>query len=255
MPTECQSELRSAYRSLDAISAVMLLGAALTLTGCSVGPHSKKPVLKVNDNWGVTSTQISAQTPSDSAWWKAFNDPTLERLIQLAYSQNLTLQVAGLRIMEARAALGIAIGNQYPQTDVSASVSRVGLSNNTVNRPPDFTRHYWNQQVGFDASWEADFWGKYRRAVKEQKAVYVSSIDDYQNALVSLCAEVARTYVAIRTFEELIEQGRRNVRLQEESLRIADARFRNGATSELDVAEARELLESTRASLTQFETR
>lgn len=101
VPIECQSELRSAYRRLDAGSAVMLLGAALTLTGCSVGPHYKKPVLKVNDNWGVTSPQISAQTPSDSAWWKAFNDPTLERLIQLAYSQNLTLQVAGLRIMEA----------------------------------------------------------------------------------------------------------------------------------------------------------
>ena len=81
----------------------------------------------------------------------------------------------------------------------------------------------------------------------------MSSVDDYQNALVSLCAEVARTYVAIRTFEELIEQGRQNVRLQEESLRIADARFRNGATSELDVAQARELLESTRASIPQLE--
>jgi NodT family efflux transporter outer membrane factor (OMF) lipoprotein len=155
--------------------------------------------------------------------------------------------------MEARAALGIAIGNQYPQNDISAGVSRVGLSNNTVNRPPDFTRDYWNQQLGFDASWEADFWGKYRRGVKEQKAVYVSSIDDYQNALVSLCAEVARTYVAIRTFEELIEQGRQNVRIQEESLRIADVRYRDGATSELDVAQARELLESTRASIPQLE--
>ncbi len=132
-------------------------------------------------------------------------------------------------------------------------MSRVGLSNNTVNRPPSFTRDYWNQQVGFDAAWEADFWGKYRKAVKEQKAVYVSSIDDYQNALVSLCAEVARTYVAIRTFEELIERGRKNVSIQEESLRIADARFRNGATSELDAAQARELLESTRASIPQFE--
>ena len=253
MPPERKSELRSAYRRLEASSAVMLLGAALTLTGCLVGPNYKKPVLKVNNTWGVTGPQISAQPPSDSAWWKTFNDPTLEQLIQLAYSQNLTLQVAGLRIMEARAALGIAVGNQYPQNEVSASVSRVGLSNNTVNRPPDFTRDYWNQQVSFDASWEADFWGKYRRAVKEQKAVYVSSIDDYQNALVSLCAEVARTYVAIRTFEELIEQGRQNVRIQEESLRITDVRFRNGATSELDVAQARELLESTRASIPQFE--
>ena len=253
MPIGRKSGSDTAHRCLGASFHVMLVGAVLTVVGCTVGPHYKNPVLKVNDSWNVNSPQISAQPVADSAWWKSFNDPTLERLVQLAYNQNLTLQVAGLRIMEARAVLGIAIGNQYPQNQISAGVSRVGLSKNTVNKPPGFTRDYWNQQISFDASWEADFWGKYRKAVKEQKAVYVSSIDDYQNALVSLCAEVARTYVAIRTFEELIEQGRQNVRLQEESLRIADVRFRNGATSELDVAQARELLESTRASIPQLE--
>lgn len=253
MLTEYKSEFGTAHRRLNASSAVMFLSAALALTGCSVGPNYKKPVVKVNDTWGVNSPQISARPPSDSAWWKSFNDPTLEQLIRLAYSQNLTLQVAGLRIMEARAAVGIAVGNQYPQNEVFGNVNRVGLSNNTSNRPPGFIRDYWNQQIGFDASWEADFWGKYRRAVKEQKAAYASSIDDYRNALVSLCAEVARTYVAIRTFEELIEQSRQNVRIQEDSLRIANARFRNGATSELDVTQARELLESTRASIPQLE--
>ena len=233
--------------------SVALVGTLLMLVGCAVGPHYAKPVLKVNDSWNVTSPQISTQPVADTAWWKAFNDPMLERLIQLAYNQNLPLQVAGLRIMEARAVLGISVSNQYPHGQISTSVSGVGLSKNTVNKPPDFTRDYWDQQLGFDASWEVDFWGKYRKAVKEQKAVYVSSIDDYRNALVSLCAEVARTYVAIRTFEELIEQGRQNMRLQEESLRIADSRFGNGATSELDVAQARELLESTRASIPQLE--
>jgi NodT family efflux transporter outer membrane factor (OMF) lipoprotein len=256
MPTKRKSDPLAGLRYLNDRCAVPRMGAALMalmLTGCVVGPNYKKPILKVNDSWNVNSPQISAQAATDSAWWKSFNDPTLEQLIQLAYNQNLTLQVAGLRIMEARAVLGIATGSQYPQNEVSASVSRVGLSKNTVNKPPDFTRDYWSQQLSFDASWEADFWGKYRKAVKEQKAVYVSSIDDYQNALVSLCAEVARTYVAIRTFQELIEQARQNVRIQEESLRIADVRFRNGSTSELDVAQARELLESTRASIPQLE--
>ena len=253
MPTHRQFEPSVWFEYPTLRSAVVLVTALLTLSGCEVGPHYSKPVLKVNDSWNVTSPQISVQPPADSAWWKSFNDPTLERLIQLAYNQNLPLQVAGLRIMEARAVVGIAVGNQYPQTNISADVSRVGLSKNTVNKPPDFTRDYWSQQLSFDASWEADFWGKYRRGVREQKALYASSIDDYQNALVSLCAEVARTYVAIRTFEELIEEARRNVSVQEESFRIADSRFRNGATSELDVAQARELLESTRASIPQLE--
>jgi len=255
MPTEGKSKPGTIHRRLNVQFATTLVGVLLTLTGCAVGPHYVKPVVKVNDSWSATNNpQISTQPAADSEWWKAFNDPVLERLIQLAYSQNLSLQVAGLRIMEARAVLGIAIGNQYPQSQqISAGVSRVGLSKNTVNKPPDFTRDFWDQQLGFDVAWEADFWGKYRKAVKAEQAAYMSSVDDYQSALVSLSAEVARTYVVVRTFEELIEQARRNVRVQEESLRIADVRFRNGATSEVDVSQARELLESTRASIPQLE--
>jgi NodT family efflux transporter outer membrane factor (OMF) lipoprotein len=227
----------------------------LTLTGCAVGPHYVKPVQNVNANWSVTGTpQISAQPATESAWWKTFNDPVLEQLIQLAYQQNLTLRVAGLRIMEARAALGIATGNQYPQVqEAFAGVRGVGLSNNTVNKPPPFTRYFASDQLGLNVAWEADFWRQYAKAVKAQKDVYLSSAADYQKALVTLTAEVARTYVAIRTFEALIEQTRRNVSIQAESLRIADARFRNGATSELDVSQARALLESTRASIPQLE--
>ena len=255
MPSDCKSKLGTAHRRLNAPSAVAVVGALLTLTGCAVGPHYVKPVLKVNDHWSATdSPQISTQAAADSAWWKAFNDPALERLIQLAYSQNLPLQVAGLRIMEARAVLGIAIGNQYPQQQQAvANVTGVGLSKNTANKPPGFVRNYADELVGFDASWEADFWGKYRKSVRAQQAGYMGSVDDYQNALVSLSAEVARTYLVIRTFEELIEQARQNVKIQQESLRIADVRFRNGATSELDVSQARTLLESTRASIPQLE--
>ena len=106
----------NAHRCLKASYAATLLGVVLTLTGCAVGPHYVKPVVSVNDSWrGMGSPQISAQPATESAWWKAFNDPVLEQLIQLAYRQNLTLRVAGLRIMEARAALGIVTGNQYPQ--------------------------------------------------------------------------------------------------------------------------------------------
>jgi NodT family efflux transporter outer membrane factor (OMF) lipoprotein len=245
----------NAHRCLKASYAATVLGVVLTLTGCAVGPHYVKPVVSVNDSWrGMGSPQISAQPATESAWWKAFNDPVLEQLIQLAYKQNLTLRVAGLRIMEARAALAIATGNQYPQVQQAfAGVNGVGLSNNTVNKTPGFSRYYAIDNLGLDVSWEADFWRQYAKAVRAQKDVYLGSTADYQETLVTLTAEVAQTYVAVRTFEALIEQTRRNVSIQAESLRIADARFRNGATSELDVSQARALLESTRASIPQLE--
>ncbi|HWG96564.1 MAG TPA: hypothetical protein VN647_05730, partial [Nitrospira sp.] len=120
MPIGRKSGSDTAHRCLGASFHVMLVGAVLTVVGCTVGPHYKNPVLKVNDSWNVNSPQISAQPVADSAWWKSFNDPTLEKLIQLAYNQNLPLQVAGLRIMEARAVLGVSVGNQYPQGQISA---------------------------------------------------------------------------------------------------------------------------------------
>jgi NodT family efflux transporter outer membrane factor (OMF) lipoprotein len=255
MPNNRKSEPGTAHRCLKASYAVALVGVVLTLTGCAVGPHYAKPALSVNDRWSGTGTpQITAQPATDPAWWKAFNDPVLEQLIQLAYTQNLTLRVAGLRIMEARAVLGIATGNQYPQTqEAFAAVNGVGLSTNTVNKTPDFARYFASDQLGLSVAWEADFWRQYAKAVRAQKDVYLGSAADYQQALITLEAEVARTYVAIRTFEELIEQARRNVSIQQESLRIADARFRNGATSELDPSQARALLESTRATIPQLE--
>ena len=239
-------------RSANSVAAFL---GALALAGCAVGPNYVKPPLKVNPSWNMPSgPQVSTlSAAADSAWWKAFNDPTLEQLIQLAYSQNLPLQVAGLRIMESRALLGIAVGNQYPQLQQAfATASGISLSENVANNQ-DFDRDFADVQLGFDVAWEADFWRKFGRGVKAQQAAYMTSVADYENALVSLSAEVARNYAAVRTFEALIEQTRRNVSIQQESVRIADVRFQSGATSELDVAQARTLLESTRASIPQLE--
>jgi NodT family efflux transporter outer membrane factor (OMF) lipoprotein len=226
----------------------------LTLSSCALGSHYVRPEAKLNEQWQSTSDpQISTQAATDNEWWKGFNDPTLERLIQTARNQNLTLQAAGVRIMQARAVLGIAIGNQYPQLQQAfGSATRVGLSENVANNA-SFVQNFWDAQLGFDVAWEADFWNKYGQMVKAQGAALMSSVADYQSALVSLTAEVARTYTAIRSFEVLIEQDRSNLGMQEESMRMADARFRNGATSELDVSQARTLLESTRATIAQRE--
>ena len=231
-----------------------LMCGTLALAGCAVGPSYERPAVKVNEGWSATgSAQLTTQAPADAAWWKTFGDPVLDRLIELARTQNLSLQVAGLRIMEARAVLGIAVGRQYPQLQAAfANATGVSLSENLANSA-DFDRDFWDYQVGFDAAWEADFWGKYGRGVKSQEAWYLGSMADYQNALVSLNAEVARIYAAIRTFEVLLAQARQNVSVQDEGFRIADARFGNGATSELDPMQARTLLESTRATIPQLE--
>ncbi len=228
---------------------VPLLIMVLALSGCTVGPDFVKPEARLQDNWSEKGDPRVRQTAVDKQWWRAFDDPTLDQLIQLAYQQNLPLQITGLRIMEARARLAISIGQQYPQVqEAFGSATQVGLSKNAPNQGfPD--QHFWDYQLGFDAAWELDFWGKFRRGVEASRADLIASMVDYDNALVSLTAEVARTYTVIRTSEVLIAITLANVKLQEDGLAIAESRFRHGATTELDVTQARTLLESTRASV------
>jgi NodT family efflux transporter outer membrane factor (OMF) lipoprotein len=235
------------------LDAVAVLGSVLMFAGCSVGPDFKKPEVPVPQDWRTKDPRIASRTAADSAWWKTFNDATLDKLIDLAYRQNLPLQVAGLRILEARARLGIATGKQFPQVqEAFGSATAVGLSRNrTANSGLD--PRFFDYRIGFDAAWEMDFWGKYRRGVEAEAAHLLASVGDYYSALVSITAEVAQTYVVIRTAEVLIEQATENVRLQEEALGIADSRFKNGETSELDPSQATTLLESTRASIPQQE--
>jgi NodT family efflux transporter outer membrane factor (OMF) lipoprotein len=240
-------------RPLDIVHVILLLSMIWVLGGCAVGPDFVKPETKLKENWSEKAdSRIVTQSAIDNQWWKTFNDPKLDELIQMAYQQNLPLQISGLRILEARARLGIAVGGQYPQTEVNGSASNVGLGKNAANSA-GLDRNFGDYQAGFDASWELDFWGKFRRDIEAAQASLVGSMADYDNALVTLTGEVARTYTVIRTYEVLVDLANENAKLQEEGLRIAKARFDNGATSELDVTQATTLLESTRASIPKLQ--
>ena len=234
----------------------ILLALLAVLGGCTLGPDFIRPQTEVNDYWSAKGNpRVATETSVDRQWWSAFNDPALDQLISIASQENLPLQIAALRIMEARARLGLAIGGQYPQQqEAFGSATSHRLSKNAPNSLAA-DRHHWDYQVGFDALWEMDFWGKFRRDVEASHADLTASVADYDDALVSLIGEVARTYTLIRTFEVLIELAGENVQLQEEGLRIAESRLRNGVTTELDVTQARTLLESTRAAIPQLEAR
>lgn len=248
--------LRSAaYPCLPHKGALSLMGLALAISGCAVGPDFQPPEASVQDNWIEKSDKRVSNKQMMSNWWRTFKDPTLDRLVHLAAEQNLPVQIAGLRILEARAQLGIAIGQLFPQQqEGNGAATWNKLSEQAANRASLPKHAFADYSIGFDASWEIDFWGRYRRNVEAAEAQMSSSIADYDNAFVSLTAEVARTYVSIRTFEKFIEIARENVRLQKEGLQIAQARFREGATSELDVAQQRALLENTIASIPDLET-
>lgn len=230
------------------------LGLMLLLAGCAkVGPDFVKPDAPIAEQWTETGElQLNAAQTDHANWWNAFNDSVLDQLIDEAYKQNLTLQIAGLRILEARAQLGLAVGSAWPQ-------QQQAQLNATYSSPSDNTAgsagipSTWNYGVGLSVGWEIDFWGKFRRGIESADANLLASIADYDTVLVSLTADVANTYVVIRTLEERLAIARENVGIQERSLNIADVRFRNGATTELDVQQAKTLLFNTQATIPALE--
>jgi NodT family efflux transporter outer membrane factor (OMF) lipoprotein len=236
---------------------VPLLVAGL-LYGCTmVGPDYKRPSVEVNQNWlDANDPRLQNQSQDYRTWWKAFNDPTLDRLIETAYRENLNLRVAGVRVLAARAQLGIVTGQLYPQTQqVTGSYTKQRISSGTPfigssNVGSSFGGlSLAESQIGLTASWEIDFWGKFRRAIESADAGLMASIANYDSTLVSLTANVANFYITIRTVEKRLNIARRNVETQRESLEIAKARFEGGTTSQRDVDQAKTILTSTEATI------
>jgi NodT family efflux transporter outer membrane factor (OMF) lipoprotein len=234
-----------------------IFAAALLLStaSCTVGPDFTAPVAPLANKFrGANNRSVKSSTLEYQNWWEGFRDPTLNKLVQIAYNQNLTLLSAGTRVLQARAVLGIAIGTFYPQVQQGVgSVINNKSSAATPLSPPNATPSYfWTDALAGQAAWELDFWGKFRRGVESADAAYLASIASYDGVLVSLLADVTATYIGIRTTEQLIGIARDNVRKQEQALSIAKAKYQGGGTSELDVFQATNVLEQTRAAIPQL---
>jgi len=246
-------------RSMMGRNGLCFVGLAIVflLSGCTkVGPNFLRPKAKVSQTWLDAGDQRIKTEPVDyRSWWQTFNDPVLNRLIDRAYWDNLSLRIAGVRVLEARAQLGIAVGGLFPQTQQAFGSLQY---NRTSERAPQAVSGsnpaYRQSEIGLQATWEIDFWGKFRRAIESADASLQATIADYDSALVSLTADVANSYILIRTLEKRLGIARQNVETQEESLKIAGVRFQYGTTSELDLEQAKTVLNSTLASIPPLET-
>jgi outer membrane protein TolC len=250
MSNQCK---KSRYLLLVAV----LVTAPLWLSGCTmVGPDYVRPPAPTAATWIDPGVPAIRREPADlSVWWTVFNDPVLNALVETAYRQNPSLRAAGVRVLEAQARRGIAIGLLFPQQqETFGSATSNQVSKNRANRQFLSTDEYDDWQVGFDASWELDLWGRFRRGIEAADAELLASVASYDDVLVSLISEVARNYALLRTLEERLGVARANVEIQRRSFEIADAKFKGGTVTELDSAQAAALLHDTEAQVPGLES-
>jgi len=240
----------------SSLRILVLAGAAATLGGCTtVGPDFERPLVPWLSGWSGGSLEKLAADPRRprnglmQAWWRNFNDPVLDQLVAEAQRVNPNVRIAGMRIMEARAQLGIADSTRYPQVQ-QATAQALGVSE---QRSSGRNTSAWTANVGFNLGWEIDFWGKFRRSIESADAAYLASIAQYDDIQVLMAAQVAGFYTSIRTVELRLRIARENAELQRRSLQITELHFRSGNESELDVQQARAQYLGTLATIPQLE--
>lgn len=264
-------------------AAVLSIGAVLA--GCQVGPNFKPPHEPVPDQYAESSAATQPATPQlpaapkastdatpSSFWWREFHDPELDKLVDSAKRGNLDLKTAYLRLAEARIQVLSARAQGLPNLNASASYTReqLGLagilksqgipaaSGPTASPEAEsliaaLEKPVNLYQVGFDASWELDLFGKVRRAIEAANAQSEEAVESRNDLLVSLEAEVAQSYFQLRASQELRQIARELIAAQREIVYLTNDRYVHGLAGEPDVQSARGQLASLESQLPQYE--
>lgn len=249
-----------------------LLTLALWLAGCAVGPDYRAPKPQLPGSYHRLDDQLPSKTAAgavNARWWQTFNDPQLNSLIDRAIEGNLTLQQAVLRIAGARQELAQARGGLFPSLNGSAKVTRqqLGLEgllkangvtdqldSETASQLSSLDQPVTLYQGSFDASWELDLWGKVRRQVELADAQTQAAIEQRNDALVSLEAEVARAYLQLRGAQATVATLEQQIAVAQQSWELTQSQQRNGLAPLTDVENARAQLSSLQAQLPQYQS-
>lgn len=259
---------------------ILILATGLFWTGCAVGPDYHQPKVAVETNFVEGAANTSTNAPA-TEWWKTFNDEELEKLIKDAARQNYNLQIAEIRVREARYQRNIMAGNLAPSIDADGGFLRAYGSKNVKlplggGDPPDppgldandssFDNELsvlgkgglpgvWTDlyQLGFDASWEIDVFGGIRRRVQAANEQMQGAEESRRNMMITLFAEVARDYLELRGTQERLDIARKNLAAQKEIWQLTVSMRKSGLASDLDVTQAAAEAATTSATIPPLE--
>lgn len=227
--------------------AMLCLFLPITLTGQTKHKYLDRAL---PDTWQANDSNFQQTLPVDDNWWKHFDDPVLDSLIEVAVRQNYSVLMAADRIAMAKANLRIQQGSYAPTLSLGAGWNRQQSSGNTGSLPQTITQY---ADASLSMSWELDVFGSIRNRVKAQRETFAASKEEYNAVMVSLCAQVASAYINLRELQQEVEVVTQNCLSQKAVVEITQKRYETGLVSKLDVAQAQSVYYSTKASLPMIE--
>jgi len=243
------------------LKKLLLLIVSLSLTACgSLGPNYHRPELNTGTQF-TTQTKIPAATTQGLAWWHSFQDSTLNNLLDEAVANNQEMKLAIARVEEARGILAVTNSDAAPSIDAAMSANRNRRSGNSSQKFPNQTLVNRNLQVGLNASYEIDIWGKLRRASEADRANLLGQQANRDAVLITLYSDVAQNYFALRTIDESVQLISNAVKTRQHSFALQQKRFAAGIINETqlnqtetELAAAQIIAEQTKQSQAAYES-
>ena len=212
----------------DTVIFLNIIALLFMISGCAtVGPDYKAPEMQPPEEWQkIEDPSLKSDKTDIREWWKIFDDPMLSRLIAMAADSNHDLRIAVARVNEARARLGVVSGQAAPVVNAvsGGTVDRAGGETGAADAPTH-TRF----SAGMDASWEIDLFGRISRSVEAETAEFQAAAEDRNDVMVTMYAEVARTYLEIRTLQARLSSANGNIASQKDILKLTQKRFKHGS--------------------------
>jgi multidrug efflux system outer membrane protein len=243
------------YRKAAFIPTVAVCSFAVFLSGCTVGPNYKRPNTDAPAAFrelpAAEAPNPSAQSLGDQKFWEVFQDEELQKLIRTALQQNYNVRIAATRVLEAEAQVGLARANQLPNVNVTGTGT--GSRNPAVGPIPSYTFNYG--RVTANASWDLDFWGKYRRATEAARANLLATGWGRQEVNATLVANIAAAYFQLRELDLELDISQKAMASRKESLDLTRTLEEHGINSILDVRQAEQLVYTAGTGIADLQRR
>ena len=233
-----------AFAAARALALAMTL--ALLLSACSLAPRYERPGQDIPEQWRKVDL---GSTPLNTDWWTRFNDPVLTAMVEEALKNNQDLAESLAKIDSAAAQVGIATSQLLPSVSGDAAATSQSSSTKIANYSTLADRSNTNYQGSLNASWELDFWGKYRNNYTALSDVLMNTVVGHEALRLSVAGQTAQGYFALLALDMQLDTARRTLKSREDAFGIYTSRYKQGDITELDWQRARAEVETARAQV------
>ena len=230
-----------------------ILFTLVLLAGCSIGPDYKRPDIDVPEQWRVMDYPAAADA-ANTLWWKQFDDPVLDALVDTALRENLDIQAASARVDQFLGALASTRSQYFPQLGYNAEASRNRASRNGQIPLPAGADPWYNLYQGaLTADWQIDLWGRVRRQSEAAQAQVLASVQGRRGVILTLAASVASSYISLRGLDRQLEIAQATAKNYSGTVDLFALRRKSGVVSQLELSQAKSQYEAAVAAIPALE--